>query len=75
MISCQRPATAISVNPVLSHQIIVGCSDSTVRTFDRRMLGTQATGKNLYHNFIKVNFKTRQSRFKFKYFILFRSDR
>lgn len=46
MISCQRPATAISVNPVLPHQIVVGCSDSTVRTYDRRMLGTPATGKS-----------------------------
>ncbi|XP_014599725.1 PREDICTED: DDB1- and CUL4-associated factor 6-like isoform X1 [Polistes canadensis] len=44
LISCQRAVTALSVNPVMPHQIAIGCSDSTVRTFDRRMLGTQATG-------------------------------
>ncbi|XP_011502707.1 PREDICTED: DDB1- and CUL4-associated factor 6-like isoform X2 [Ceratosolen solmsi marchali] len=44
LIYCERAATAISVNPVMLHQIAIGCSDSTVRTFDRRMLGTKATG-------------------------------
>ncbi|XP_008208996.1 DDB1- and CUL4-associated factor 6 isoform X4 [Nasonia vitripennis] len=44
LISCQRAVTAISVNPVLPNQVAIGCSDSTVRTFDRRMLGTPATG-------------------------------
>ncbi|KAL0108166.1 hypothetical protein PUN28_015037 [Cardiocondyla obscurior] len=44
LIPCQRAVTALSVNPVLPHQIAIGCSDSTVRTFDRRTLGTQATG-------------------------------
>ncbi|XP_058800654.1 DDB1- and CUL4-associated factor 6-like [Phymastichus coffea] len=44
LILCQKAITALSVNPVLSHQIAIGCSDSTVRTFDRRMLRTPATG-------------------------------
>ncbi|XP_033224955.1 DDB1- and CUL4-associated factor 6-like isoform X2 [Belonocnema kinseyi] len=44
LISCQRAVTALSVNPVMLQQIAIGCSDSTVRTFDRRMLSTQATG-------------------------------
>ncbi|XP_011644196.1 DDB1- and CUL4-associated factor 6-like [Pogonomyrmex barbatus] len=44
LIPCQRAVTALSVNPVLPHQIAIGCSDSTVRTFDRRILGTPATG-------------------------------
>ncbi|EFN82313.1 DDB1- and CUL4-associated factor 6 isoform X2 [Harpegnathos saltator] len=44
LISCQRAVTALSVNPVSPHQIAIGCSDSTVRTFDRRTLGTPATG-------------------------------
>ncbi|XP_011864324.1 PREDICTED: DDB1- and CUL4-associated factor 6-like isoform X2 [Vollenhovia emeryi] len=44
LISCQRAVTALSVNPVLPHQIAIGCSDSTVRTFDRRTLGTPVTG-------------------------------
>ncbi|XP_015589572.1 DDB1- and CUL4-associated factor 6 isoform X3 [Cephus cinctus] len=44
LISCQRAVTALSVNPIMPHQVAIGCSDSTVRTFDRRMLGTPATG-------------------------------
>ena len=37
--------TAISLNPLLNYQIAVGCSDSKVRIFDRRQLGTpQSTG-------------------------------
>ncbi|XP_020293047.1 DDB1- and CUL4-associated factor 6-like [Pseudomyrmex gracilis] len=44
LIPCQRAVTALSVNPVSPHQIAIGCSDSTVRTFDRRTLGTPATG-------------------------------
>ncbi|XP_011340948.1 DDB1- and CUL4-associated factor 6 [Ooceraea biroi] len=44
LISCQRAVTALSVNPVLPHQIAIGCSDSTVRTYDRRTLSTAATG-------------------------------
>ncbi|KAH0951033.1 hypothetical protein HN011_010132 [Eciton burchellii] len=43
LIPCQRAVTALSVNPVLPHQIAIGCSDSTVRTYDRRTLGTTAT--------------------------------
>lgn len=37
----------------MPHQIAIGCSDSTVRTFDRRMLGTQATGnrRRIEYNF------------------------
>ncbi|XP_012264400.2 DDB1- and CUL4-associated factor 6-like isoform X2 [Athalia rosae] len=46
LISCQRAVTALSVNPLMPHQLAIGCSDSTVRTFDRRMLGTPATGWN-----------------------------
>ncbi|XP_066594229.1 DDB1- and CUL4-associated factor 6-like isoform X2 [Prorops nasuta] len=44
LICCQKAVTALSVNPVSPHQIAIGCSDSTVRTFDRRTLGTPATG-------------------------------
>lgn len=49
----QKAITALSVNPVMSHQIAIGCSDSTVKTFDRRMLGTPATGKFTIH-FLKL---------------------
>ncbi|XP_073978943.1 DDB1- and CUL4-associated factor 6-like isoform X2 [Rhodnius prolixus] len=38
MISCQRAVTALTVNNVLPYQLAIGCSDSTVRLYDRRML-------------------------------------
>ncbi|CAL1677521.1 unnamed protein product [Lasius platythorax] len=44
LISCQKAVTALSVNPVLPYHIAIGCSDSTVRTFDRRTLSTSTTG-------------------------------
>ena len=44
LINCGKAVTAISLNPVLSYQLAVGCSDSKVRIFDRRQLGTQSTG-------------------------------
>lgn len=43
LISCQRAVTALSVNPVTPNHIAIGCSDSTVRIFDRRTLSTLAT--------------------------------
>lgn len=51
MITCQRAVTALSVNPVAPYQLAIGCSDSTVRMFDRRMLGTKASGI-LLHNYV-----------------------
>ncbi|KAG8238455.1 hypothetical protein J437_LFUL002912 [Ladona fulva] len=47
MISCKRAVTALSVNPAAPYQLAIGCSDSTVRMFDRRMLGTRATGSSV----------------------------
>ena len=44
MIKCRRAVTAMAVNPMLPWQLAVGCSDSGVRIYDRRMLGTKATG-------------------------------
>lgn len=46
-----RAVTALSINPIMPHELAIGSSDSTVRTFDRRMLGTIATGytKNPVH--------------------------
>lgn len=44
LISCQKAVTALSVNPLVPHQVAIGCSDSTVRTYDRRMLGTRDPG-------------------------------
>ncbi|XP_052244031.1 DDB1- and CUL4-associated factor 6-like isoform X1 [Dreissena polymorpha] len=44
LISCRSAVTAIVANPVMPWQLAVGCSDSNVRVYDRRMLGTRATG-------------------------------
>lgn len=44
LINCHRAITSIAVNPLTPYHLAVGCSDSAVRVFDRRMLGTRATG-------------------------------
>ncbi|XP_077977582.1 DDB1- and CUL4-associated factor 6-like [Glandiceps talaboti] len=44
LINCRRAVTSLAVNPIIPYQLAVGCSDSSVRLFDRRMLGTRATG-------------------------------
>lgn len=44
LISCERAITALSVNLAMPHQVAIGCSDGTVRIYDRRTLGTPATG-------------------------------
>uniref|UniRef100_A0A3Q3MEQ3 Ddb1 and cul4 associated factor 6 n=1 Tax=Mastacembelus armatus TaxID=205130 RepID=A0A3Q3MEQ3_9TELE len=44
LINCQRAATSISISPLVPYYLAVGCSDSSVRIYDRRMLGTRATG-------------------------------
>uniref|UniRef100_A0A8D8UKF9 DDB1- and CUL4-associated factor 6 n=1 Tax=Cacopsylla melanoneura TaxID=428564 RepID=A0A8D8UKF9_9HEMI len=40
LIQCQRAVTTISINEMAPYQMAIGTSDSTVRIFDRRMLGT-----------------------------------
>ncbi|CAN7989378.1 unnamed protein product [Ixodes hexagonus] len=44
LINCHRAITSIAVNPLTPYHLAVGCSDSAVRVFDRRMLGTHTTG-------------------------------
>ncbi|KAM9710440.1 DDB1- and CUL4-associated factor 6 isoform 1-T1 [Menidia menidia] len=44
LINCRRAATSISISPLVPYYLGVGCSDSSVRIYDRRMLGTRATG-------------------------------
>ncbi|XP_046668693.1 DDB1- and CUL4-associated factor 6-like isoform X2 [Homalodisca vitripennis] len=44
LVFCQRAVTAVSINNVRPYQMAVGCSDSTVRIFDRRMIGTKSSG-------------------------------
>ncbi|KAG5889420.1 hypothetical protein JTB14_032754 [Gonioctena quinquepunctata] len=41
LVSCQNAVTALAVSPTFSHQLAVGCADSTVRIYDRRCLSTQ----------------------------------
>lgn len=44
LINCRRAVTALAVNPLIPYQLAIGCSDSYVQIFDRRMMGTRATG-------------------------------
>ncbi|XP_071001009.1 DDB1- and CUL4-associated factor 6-like isoform X5 [Oncorhynchus clarkii lewisi] len=44
LIDCRRAVTSIAISPVESFYLATGCSDSSVRIYDRRMLGTIATG-------------------------------
>uniref|UniRef100_A0A4W3ICG3 Ddb1 and cul4 associated factor 6 n=1 Tax=Callorhinchus milii TaxID=7868 RepID=A0A4W3ICG3_CALMI len=44
LINCRRAATSIAICPLVPYYLSVGCSDSSVRIYDRRMLGTRATG-------------------------------
>ncbi|XP_018100474.1 uncharacterized protein LOC431965 isoform X2 [Xenopus laevis] len=48
LINCRRAATSIAICPTAPYYLAVGCSDSSVRIYDRRMLGTRAT--NNYSN-------------------------
>ena len=38
LIRCQRAVTSLSLHPVVNYQLALGCSDSFVRVYDRRML-------------------------------------
>ncbi|XP_044144187.1 DDB1- and CUL4-associated factor 6 isoform X2 [Bufo gargarizans] len=40
IIHCRRAATSIAVCPSAPYYLAVGCSDSSVKIYDRRMLGT-----------------------------------
>ncbi|XP_039097837.1 DDB1- and CUL4-associated factor 6 isoform X5 [Hyaena hyaena] len=44
LINCRRAATSVAICPPTPYYLAVGCSDSSVRIYDRRMLGTRATG-------------------------------
>ncbi|XP_037023295.2 DDB1- and CUL4-associated factor 6 isoform X2 [Artibeus jamaicensis] len=44
LINCRRAATSVAICPPAPYHLAVGCSDSSVRIYDRRMLGTRATG-------------------------------
>ncbi|XP_076373465.1 DDB1- and CUL4-associated factor 6-like isoform X3 [Tachypleus tridentatus] len=44
LINCRCSVTSLAVSPLTPYYLGVGCSDGTARIFDRRMLGTRATG-------------------------------
>lgn len=44
LINCRRAATSVAICPPIPYYLAVGCSDSSVRIYDRRVLGTRATG-------------------------------
>ncbi|KAM3857258.1 DDB1- and CUL4-associated factor 6-like [Diretmus argenteus] len=44
LIDCWRAVTSMAISPVEPFYLAAGCSDSSVRIYDRRMLGTIATG-------------------------------
>lgn len=44
LLNCRCAVTSLAVNPFTPYQLAVGCADASVRIFDRRMLGTKATG-------------------------------
>ncbi|XP_033105303.1 DDB1- and CUL4-associated factor 6-like [Anneissia japonica] len=44
LINCRCAVTSLSVNPVTPYHLAVGCSDSSICIFDRRMLGTKGSG-------------------------------
>nr|XP_008983331.3 DDB1- and CUL4-associated factor 6 isoform X3 [Callithrix jacchus] len=44
LINCRRAATSVAICPPIPYYLAVGCSDSSVRIYDRRILGTRATG-------------------------------
>uniref|UniRef100_A0AAZ3PHL6 DDB1- and CUL4-associated factor 6-like n=1 Tax=Oncorhynchus tshawytscha TaxID=74940 RepID=A0AAZ3PHL6_ONCTS len=47
LIDCRRAVTSMAISPVESFYLATGCSDSSVRIYDRRMLGTIATGSGV----------------------------
>uniref|UniRef100_A0A667WTC6 Ddb1 and cul4 associated factor 6 n=1 Tax=Myripristis murdjan TaxID=586833 RepID=A0A667WTC6_9TELE len=46
LIDCRRAVTSMAISPLEPFYLAAGCSDSSVRIYDRRMLGTLATGIN-----------------------------
>lgn len=69
LINLQRAVTTMDLHPTIPYEIAVGCSDSSVRGFDRRMLGTMATGSDtgrgiqgMIYNFCAPGLSGRQRR-------------
>ncbi|KAK7086911.1 DDB1- and CUL4-associated factor 6 [Halocaridina rubra] len=47
LLNMGRPVTAVAVNPITSYHLAVATQDSTVRIYDRRILGTKASDSYL----------------------------
>lgn len=47
LLNMGRAVTAVAVNPVTSYHLAVATQDSTIRIYDRRILGTRATDSYL----------------------------
>lgn len=47
LVNCSYAVTALAVNHLMPYYMSVGCADSTVRIYDRRVLGTRALGNYL----------------------------
>ncbi|KAK2888845.1 hypothetical protein QQF64_029154 [Cirrhinus molitorella] len=44
LVNCRRAVSSLAVSPTEPYYLAMGCSDSSVRIYDRRMLGTISTG-------------------------------
>lgn len=44
LVNCRRAVSSMAVSPTEPYYLALGCSDSSVRIYDRRMLGTIFTG-------------------------------
>ncbi|XP_066520867.1 DDB1- and CUL4-associated factor 6-like isoform X2 [Hoplias malabaricus] len=44
LIKCRRAVSSMAISPTEPYYLALGCSDSSVRIYDRRMLGTITTG-------------------------------
>lgn len=44
LLNMGRPVTAVAVNPITPYHLAVATQDSTIRIYDRRILGTRASG-------------------------------
>lgn len=50
LLNMGRPVTAVAVNPITPYHLAVATQDSTIRIYDRRILGTRASGKHTAWN-------------------------
>uniref|UniRef100_A0A671RY28 Ddb1 and cul4 associated factor 6 n=1 Tax=Sinocyclocheilus anshuiensis TaxID=1608454 RepID=A0A671RY28_9TELE len=44
LVNCRRAVSSMAISPTVPYYLVLGCSDSSVHIYDRRMLGTISTG-------------------------------